>query len=346
MIYILKSSLWLGAIALLTAFAGCDDVIYDDLSECPMGVYLSFYEITAAGDTLTVYPGKEPQRPVTVLVFDKSGTLVGMQSETMPVSTDAADRHKLFIPVNKAGEYSFVAWSGTPGGFDLNGLTVGSARREDIVAVLQRSQDTVDGSKQVHLYYGAFKTHDPATGNKYTQSDRFGSNTVIFKDPAEYGSQFADILVGMVEQTRRMHIKGIGFGFLDSQVDDLKIVIKGKTGDYGRDATFSANVRELTYTSVKTPSGGNDLLIDFNTLGKILEEDRNTTLEISFTDKAGNKVVKSYKLIDLIKADPKYSDIDYNLVFDYNLEIEITFYMAASGEVMNWTLVSRNIELK
>lgn len=353
-----KTRFLLGTIAALFLLAGCDGLVYDDLSDCPMGVYVRFYEITAAKDTMTVFPREASQQHITLLVFDGNGTLAGIQTETFSipetlsipgtrsVSTEGTDRPEMFVPIAQAGQYSFVAWGGTPGGFVFNNLDIGSAKKDDIVTTLGHSGNTVDGTAGIQLYYGMFKTHDPATGDQYTGSGQFGSNAVIFKDPGEYGSQYADILVGMVEQTRRIRIHGVGLGLLDRSVDDLKFVIRGRTGSYTQDGALFADGEELEYTSlVLIPAGGDDLTVYFDTLGRIVGTDGSTVLEISFTDKAGNEIVYTYRLMDLIRADPRYTDIDYDLAFEYDLEIRIDFYISASGEVMDWTLVSKDIEL-
>jgi len=92
------------AICTLVTIMGCDNLIYDDNSDCPQGVYVSFYSKTPCAEE-PIYPTVEH---LEVFAFDKNGVLAGIHEVDNPkLSAD----YEIYMPLPE-GYYTFVAWTG------------------------------------------------------------------------------------------------------------------------------------------------------------------------------------------------------------------------------------------
>ncbi|MDO5663795.1 MAG: FimB/Mfa2 family fimbrial subunit [Bacteroidia bacterium] len=321
-------------------FSSCDSVIYDDLSECPMGVYVSFYTLTPVGDTLTVFPQNNINQELNLMVFDSQGKLVHIIKQQFPLAAN----QKVFVPIEKAGEYSFVAWSGTPGSFSLTNASLGSSKDAILAKLTRDANDNITADSPAHIFEGSFRTHEPEFGGKYINSPNYGHNTVVFHDPAEYGSQFREILIGMKEITQQLTLTLKGASRLLTDVTDLKVSVIAKNGDYLLNGGIAPNGQVINYSGLIRVEG-DDLKIDFLKLGKLFYG-QDIKLRITFTQKNGVTFEREYSLIELIMLDPKYKNETFDFSKHFFLELSFTYYLSAEGEVMNWTAVSRDVVLK
>ena len=101
----LLNKLTITLFALGMIFASCDTLIYDNLEDCPQGVYVKFFSMTPC-DTDSSFIGDVSS--LTLFAFDKNDKLVITTTKTnVTLSRD----YDILVPVSN-GEFSFIAWAG------------------------------------------------------------------------------------------------------------------------------------------------------------------------------------------------------------------------------------------
>lgn len=326
-------------LALMFAWSSCQSLIYDDLSDCPMGVYVDFYTVTQVRDTLTSFPLQGEEQEVYLMAFDGQGKLVYITQHRFSL----ANNQKIFVPIYQEGEYSFVAWSGEASSISLNNTSLGTPKEQILSRLKQDANGNVAGTQAYNVYQGSFKTHLPELGDRYQNSPSFGSNTVVFKDPLEYGSQFRHIQIGMKKITNRIKVTVEGGSSLLNDFSSLNFSIIGNNGEYLYDADFAPNSKKIVYQGNITKSG-DDLLVDFPTIGK-LDINQKLVFKITFVQPNGEHKSVEYDLIAFIRAHPEYSEEMFEWAKTYELFIKFNYNISVQGEVTNWTAVSRDVVL-
>ena len=82
-------------------FGGCDSLLYDNLEDCPQGVYVKFYSMTPC-ESDSIFIGSVPS--LTVFAFDKKGTLVTFVTQK---EVTLSREYEILMPVSN-GSYSFT----------------------------------------------------------------------------------------------------------------------------------------------------------------------------------------------------------------------------------------------
>ncbi|MDN4753472.1 FimB/Mfa2 family fimbrial subunit [Porphyromonadaceae bacterium W3.11] len=272
-------------LSLLTLFTSCDKMIYEDLEECPQGVYISFYHRT---------PCMEEAQPVGevdglhVFAFDLNDVLVKM--EHVDGLVDLVEAYKVELPPVEKGQYSFIAWAGaTKKYFDLGDFVEGKTTKTDVMMSL-REQDSNAVSLQDHSVW---------------QGE---SKVVSLPDRKTHGSVFDEISINMLEVTNRINLTlKLHESVCEKlDIDDFEIMISSANGTTLINKRMPLNAAKLNYpgtkvskdeTSIKLvytlmelKSGYNNVLKVYNKkedktyfledlLGKVLLENPNVNLE-------------------------------------------------------------------
>ena len=170
-------------LTLLALTVSCSKIIYEDLEECPQGVYISFYNQTpcmeapeAVGEVNGLY----------VFAFDLNDVLVTVKKVTGWV--DLTEVYKVELPPVENGQYSFIAWGGTPDQyFTLGNFVEGTTTKKDVMLRLRAESDKAISLGEHKVWQGE-------------------SRVVSLPDRKEYGTVYANVSINMLEVTNRINI--------------------------------------------------------------------------------------------------------------------------------------------
>lgn len=176
----LKIKLLMSLSILGVIFGGCDSLIYDNLEDCPQGVYVKFYSMTPC-ETDSTFIGDVTA--LSVFAFDENDKLViTHQQQNASLTRD----FEVLMPVSN-GNYTFVAWAGVNDNFTVESFTPGTTTKQDVMMTLK-----MNDSKAVQL------------GNhKVWQGE---SRTVNMPDPAVTGALYKHTAVNLREVTNRVKL--------------------------------------------------------------------------------------------------------------------------------------------
>lgn len=310
----------LGLFALLT---GCDDLIYDDLSDCPQGVNFQFYEQTPCQDSPS-YPTAISQ--VRVFAFDSNNVLTEVYEAKDIVLT--AD-YLLETPFYKVGTFTFVAWGGTDLDFyDFSSFEKNKTTKDQMFVSLQRQSAEFSGKTQP-LYYGI-------------------SSPLSIEDRAKEGTFYDLVTFNMQELTNRIRLTVHGL----SETENYSVTITDDNGVYDFDANFAPDDR-FDYIS-EVYREGKLLKVDFAIMK--LAEGRNARLTIKNT--RTGEIIYDVNLIEgLIMYKGENGEPPYSLLCDHDFYIDIKFgespepgdeetYMLLKIVVNDWNVVTRPVILE
>lgn len=204
----------LGAVCatLLSVFAtySCDSIFHDDLSDCPQGVYVRFYEQmpclkkqTAVGKVQNLH----------LLAFDKQTGLlanyVAADHEVM-LTPD----YEILLPLRQ-GDYDVMAWTGNSAELASAKLQRGVTKKSDFFFQLRQQQD---GSlvfpdtpeKLRYGFAGSGLQRLPADSAEYAHFYNTSQNpideVVSIPDAAKEGSVFRHAAVNLRQQALRVNV--------------------------------------------------------------------------------------------------------------------------------------------
>lgn len=197
---------------LLSVFAtySCDSIFHDDLSDCPQGVYVRFYEQmpclkkqTAVGKVQNLH----------LLAFDKQTGLlanyVAADHEVM-LTPD----YEILLPLRQ-GDYDVMAWTGNSAELASAKLQRGVTKKSDFFFQLRQQQDgsLVFPDTPEKLRYGFAGTGlqrlpaDSAEYAHYYKTSQYPMDEVInIPDPAKEGSVFRHAAVNLRQQALRVNV--------------------------------------------------------------------------------------------------------------------------------------------
>ncbi|MBR8704047.1 FimB/Mfa2 family fimbrial subunit [Porphyromonas levii] len=266
-------------------FTGCDKYIYEDLEECPQGVYISFYHQTPCMDE--PIPVGEVEG-LYVFAFDLNDVLV--KKERVEGSVDLVKAYKVELPPVEKGQYSFIAWAGaTKKYFDLGDFVEGKTTKTDIMMSLREKGGNAASLQDHAVWQGE-------------------SKVVSLPDRKTHGSVFDEISINMLEVTNRINLTlKLHESVCEKlDIDDFEIMISSANGTTLINKRMPLNAAKLNYpgtkvskdeTSIKLvytlmelKSGYNNVLKVYNKkedktyfledlLGKVLLENPNVNLE-------------------------------------------------------------------
>ena len=297
---------------------GCESLLYDDLKDCPQGVYFSFYRQSPCASGRE-YP--EEIKQVKVFVFDENEVLVEMfQSDNIKISAD----YRLMTSFYRIGTFTFVAWGGSDlSTYDFTPFKKGGTKKNELLVALQRQSSEYTGKPTV-IYWGEA---DPLT-----IEDRTGKGTV-----------FDEVEFNMQELTNRIRITIHGL----SESDDYSVSITDNNGVYDFNGDFAEDSR-FDYLSTVSRNG-KLLKTDFVVMK--LAEGRNVRLAI--TNTTTGKVGYEVNMVDdLIMYRGDSGEPPYKLECDHDFNIVIVFqenpekgenYMLMKVVVNDWNVIKREV---
>lgn len=245
--------------ALGTIFWGCDSLIYDDLADCPQGVYVKFYSMTPCESDST-FIGSVPS--LTVFAFDENNKLVtSVTKQNANLSRD----FEVLMPVSD-GSFTFVAWAGVDDKFTKGTFTNGTTTKKDVMFKLNTASGVAANLSGTRVWQGE-------------------SPAVHLPNPAEYGTLYKHTAVNLREVTNRVKVI-VEFDkatMKDYDPKKLHVVVSSANGTMLIDGAMPLNEPVLAYPS--TPVYGENVAIwDYNMMA--LKTGYSNRLHIYYT---GNK---------------------------------------------------------
>nr|WP_321376739.1 FimB/Mfa2 family fimbrial subunit [uncultured Bacteroides sp.] len=207
----------------------CDSLIYNDLKDCPQGVYVKFYSKTPCADD-SLFIGNVSS--LTVFAFDLDGKLkTTVQQQNVNLSRD----FEVLVPISN-GNYSFIAWAGVNDKLKGNTFTPGVTTKQDVMMTIN-SKNNVAASlaSTEHIWHGE-------------------SPVVFLPAPKEYGSLYKHTAINLHELTNRVKIIVEFDATTMKNYDPTKInvAVSSANGTARIDGTMPLNTPVLTYPSIET----------------------------------------------------------------------------------------------
>jgi hypothetical protein len=226
---------------------GCEAVIFEDMLDCPQGVYIKFYSKTPC-DADSLYPADI--KNLHVYVFDANDKYVNVYTaDDVTLSKD----YEFLVPIYPHGKYSFVAWSGIDSHYTLQNPQAGVTTKDALLLQLKRTAEQTENMKGTTLYAGT-------------------SPYVFLPDPEEVQAAFYEhTAIQMMEYTNRVEVIVEGF----SQPQDYQVDIAMRNGDYAvkgnmllqgdmlhypAEYTYTENKLSAKFTLLKLETGYDDWL--------------------------------------------------------------------------------------
>lgn len=220
----LRSKITIALFALVSTTWGCDTLIYEDLSDCPQGVYVKFYSMTPCAVDST-FIGQVSD--LHVFAFDANDVLVSVVTQK---NANLDKNNQILIPVSD-GYYSFIGWAGVNDrSFTLPSFTKGVTTKKDVMLTL-KSQ----GQEAINL-----------GGDKVWQGV---SPVVYLQDPMVVGSEYKYTTVNLQEVTNRVHVElELHESVLGAtKPTDFVVEISSANGTMNIDGTMPLGTKELNY---------------------------------------------------------------------------------------------------
>lgn len=312
----LKIRIWIYLSILGVIWGGCDSLIYDNLSDCPQGVYVKFYSMTPC-DTDSTFIGNVTT--LSVFAFDESDKLVVMHKEE---NASLTQDFEVLMPVSN-GNYHFVAWAGVDDNFTVESFTPGTTTKQDVMLTLK-----INDSKAVQL-----EDHKVWQGQ---------SRTIHLPDPAISGALYKHTAVNLREVTNRIKLI-VEFDrttMKEKLPKDLRVKVSSANTSMHIDGTTKRNGTPIEYPAqnvVITDDVGewNYSLLDLVTG---MSNNLKITLEEEGDNSGEEKIVFDGDLIASILLRAKESGVSLDCENDFVVKFEIKDYC-----VECWTHFSCNI---
>jgi len=312
--------------ALGTIFWGCDSLIFDDLADCPQGVYVKFYSMTPCESDST-FIGNVPS--LTVFVFDENDKLVtSVTQQNITLSRD----YEVLIPVSD-GNFKFVAWAGVDDKFTKGTFTNGTTTIKDLMITLKSTAGIAEQLGGAKIWQGE-------------------SPIVFMPDPAEYASFYEHTAINLHEITNRIDLI-VEFDKATMKDYDIKAVhseVSSANGVMRIDGTMPINQDALVYPSSPTYDD-NTILWNYNLLD--LKTGYDNKLHIYYTgNKEEGETVFNGDLIAMILLAAQDGRVNLDCDNDFKVKVVIKDYcvecwthFSCSIYVNDWLVHSYSTDL-
>lgn len=204
-------------------FGGCDSLIYDNLEDCPQGVYVKFYSMTPC-ETDSTFIGNVST--LSVFAFDENDKLVVMHKED---NVSLTQDFEVLMPVSN-GNFNFVTWAGVNDNFSVENFTPGTTTKQDVMMTLK-----MNDSKAVQL-----------GDHKVWQGE---SRTIHLPDPAISGALYKYTAVNLREVTNRIKLI-VEFDrttMKEKLPKDLRVEVSSANSIMHIDGTTKRNAQAVEY---------------------------------------------------------------------------------------------------
>ena len=245
----LRNKILITLFALGTIFWGCDSLIYDDLANCPQGVYVKFYSMTPCA-TDSTFLGSVAS--LTLFAFDENDRLVSsVTQQNVTLSRD----YNVLVPVSN-GNFTFVAWAGVDDNFTTGTFTNGTTTKKDVMLTLKSASGVAAN----------------LNGTKVWQGE---SPVVFLPDPADYASFYEYTAVNLQEVTNRVELI-VEFdkeSMEEKDITNLGAEVSAANGTMLIDGAIASGKEALKYApaaapaySVNETNGNRTVTWDYNLL--------------------------------------------------------------------------------
>ncbi len=323
----LRNKILITLFALGTIFWGCDSLIYDDLADCPQGVYVKFYSMTPCESDST-FIGSVAS--LTLFAFDENDKLVtSVTKENVTLSRD----YEVLMPVSD-GNYSFVAWTGIDGNFTKGTFTDGTTTKKDLMLTLKSASGVAANLEGTNVWQGE-------------------SPVVFLPDPAEYASFYAYTAVRLREVTNRVELI-VEFDkatMKDYDMDELNVEVSSGNGKMRIDGTMPLKQDVLVYPSAAPIFNDNVATWHYNLLD--LTTGYDNKLHIYYTgNEAEGETVFNGDLIAMILLAAQNGQANLDCDNDFTVKVVIKDYcvecwthFSCSIYVNDWLVHSYSTQL-
>ena len=327
----LKIKLLMSLSILGVILGGCDSLLYDNLEDCPQGVYVKFYSMTPC-ETDSTFIGNVST--LSVFAFDENDKLVVMHKED---NVSLTQDFEVLMPVSN-GNFNFVTWAGVNDNFSVENFIPGTTTKQDVMMTLK-----MNDSKAVQL-----------GDHKVWQGE---SRTIHLPDPAISGALYKYTAVNLREVTNRIKLI-VEFDrttMKEKLPKDLRVKVSSANSIMHIDGTTKRNEAPIEYPAqdiVITDDVGEwnysmlDLVTGLNNNLKI-------TLEEEDDDSGEEKIVFDGDLIAsiLLRAVDKGVSLDCENDFEVKFVIkdycvECWTHFSCNIYVNNWLVHSYSTDLE
>lgn len=212
--------------ALGTILWGCDSLIYEDLSDCPQGVYVKFYSMTPCAVDST-FIGQVSD--LHLFAFNEQDILVSVATQ----KNVNLDKNNQTLVSLTNGYYTFIGWAGVNDKFTTAAFKEGITTKKDVMLTLKSKNKQAEALGNHHVWQGE-------------------SPVVFLQDPAVVGTEYKYTAVNLQEVTNRINVEvelhESVLGNTNSK--DFVIEISSANGTMNIDGTMPLKTDILTYPSV------------------------------------------------------------------------------------------------
>lgn len=322
----LKNKILITLFALGTIFWGCDSLIFDDLSDCPQGVYVKFYSMTPC-ELDSTFIGDVSS--LTLFAFDENDKLVTYVTQQNPtLSRD----YEVLMPVQN-GNFSFIAWVGINDRFTLGTFTNGVTTKKEVMLTLKSSSGLAEQLNGVEVWQGE-------------------SPVVFLPDPIEFGSLYKHTAINLLEVTNRIEV-AVEFDsatMKDYDTNELHVDVSSANGVLRIDGTMPHNSPALNYPSLEPVRDEHSAIWNYTLLD--LATGYDNKLHIYYTGNDEEETVFNGDLIAMILLAANEGGVNLECDNDFEIKVLIKDYcvecwthFSCAIYVNNWLVHSYSTEL-
>ncbi len=323
----LRNKIWITLFALGTILGSCDSLIYDDLADCPQGVYVKFYSMTPCESDSTFLGNVSS---LTVFAFDENDRLeTTVTQQNVTLSSD----YEVLIPVSD-GNFTFVAWTGVDDNFTKGTFTPGTTTKRDVMLTLKSTAGVA-----VNL-----------SGKQVWQGE---SPVVFLPDPEEYAGFYEHTAVNLQEVTNRVELI-VEFDkttMKEYDLEELHAEVASGNGIMRIDGTMPTNQDVLVYPSSTPVYDDNIATWNYNMMD--LRTGYDNKLYIYYTGNVEDgETVFNGDLIAMILLAADNGKVNLDCDNDFIIKVVIKDYcvecwthFSCSIYVNNWLVHSYSTEL-
>lgn len=302
-------------------FGSCDSLIYDNLEDCPQGVYVKFYSMTPcdADSTFLGTVGK-----LSLFAFDEKGFLAATHEEA---NANLTKDYEVLVPV-RHGTYTFLAWAGLNDKFDVSAFSVGKTTREDVMMTLKSSSGIATQLGQDRVYQGV-------------------SRAVSLSDPAIFGTEYKYTAVNLREVTNRVKLivevdhENVIQEFMPA-AKDLMPTVKSANQTMFIDGSIKRGESQIEYLARDTQLDSRDIA-EWNYSLLDLVTGFNNQLDITFVNEiTGEEESVFNRPLDLIAGILLKAE-EGGISLDCNNDFEIRFKLFDRCADCGWTNFSCDV---
>ena len=304
----------LGVLLVAAGILSCDKLIYDNLEECPRGVYINVFAQTECAAT----PSYPSVKRLHIYAFNDKNVFTG--SEIFDDVTLSADKECL-MPVATPGHYSFVVWGGINEHYTLENLVPGTTTKTEVLLRLKQ---------------------DAGNAQDISGTQLFAGSTPLVRVGLEE-DMFVHTRANIREITNRIHVTVTDI----ETPQDFTIALSAGNAVYNAQGDILKNDRVNYPTTVRFPTA-TSLSADYTTLR--LESGHDNTLVVRNLN-TGKEIFRE-DLVGVILLSPSSDNINLRCLNDFHVKLKMRkcdcpeTYMAAELWINDWLVHSYDLVIE